>query len=227
MQPETPSPQANIPQSQPKEAALRKRTQITKANRTMFLWIAGASALLGFAIVISIFLVQKLVFNEKVLAEQQNTVSTLQKNNAAVPQLEDAVRVLDTNEDLAKVKAQPDDQAVQVILDALPYDANPEALGSSLQERLLADIGGIDLQTLQIDPLGEGTDSVIGFRFVVAGDQSGFRDVLNNLERSIRTIKVTSLNITSSGGTQTMTVVGQAFYAPAYELILKDKAVSP
>jgi len=48
----------------PNDTALRKRTQISQANRTMFLWIAGASALVGFALVASIFLGQKLLFNE-------------------------------------------------------------------------------------------------------------------------------------------------------------------
>jgi hypothetical protein len=35
--------------------ALRKRTQINKANRTMFVWVAGASVSVGFAGVITIF----------------------------------------------------------------------------------------------------------------------------------------------------------------------------
>ena len=55
------------------EVALRKRTQIAKANRTMFIWIAVASALIGTAAVVSIFFFQQLVYNEKVLAEKLNT----------------------------------------------------------------------------------------------------------------------------------------------------------
>ena len=68
----------------PNDTALRKRTQISKANRTMFLWIAGASALVGFAVVTSIFLGQQLLFNEKVLLEKNKTVSTLNANNKIV-----------------------------------------------------------------------------------------------------------------------------------------------
>ena len=112
------------------DTAIRKRTQISKANRTMFLWIAGASAIVGFALVAAIFLSQKLIFNEKLLIEKNKTVSTLESNIAAVPELKAQVSVLDTNSALAGNKANEDDQALQVILDALPSEANEEALGA-------------------------------------------------------------------------------------------------
>src|SRR6185312_4760963 len=73
----------------PNDAAIRKRTQINNANRTMFLWIAGASAIVGAVIVVSIFLAQKLFYNEKVLATKQDTVNTLNHNNSVVKDLED------------------------------------------------------------------------------------------------------------------------------------------
>jgi len=223
---------------QSKEVALRKRSQIAKANRTMFLWIAGSSVLLGFSIVGAIFLGQKLFFNEKILAEKQTTISTLEKNNKAVPELESAVRVLDTDMSLSNLKAQEDDQAVQVVLDALPSTANSNALGGSLQDKLLAGIPNLVLQSLLVDPAadeasgeeGVSEDAVSGiitFRFTVAGDQLAFRQVLANLELSIRTIKVTSVNITSAGTTQVMLVSGEAYYESAKTIQLEDKVVRP
>src|SRR5690554_2580760 len=100
------------------DAAIRKRTQIAKANRTMFIWIAVASALIGSAVVVSIFMAQQLFYNEKVLAEKQETVSTLSHNNSVVGDLEDEIRVLDTNTALTSAKARESNQALQVILDA-------------------------------------------------------------------------------------------------------------
>jgi len=223
-----------------KDAALRKRTQIAKANRTMFLWIAGASALVGFAAVASIFLAQKLFFNEKILAEKQNTITILEHNNSVVEDLESEVRVLDTNEALASAKAQDSDQAIQVILDALPSEANSPALGASLQTKLLA---GIEIESLQVDPvvgvesLGgdavEGTviegdvSAAITFRFTVNGNQEAFRSILSNLERSIRTIAISSVRITSGESADTMTVEARAFYEPSKTIELQDKVVVP
>lgn len=224
------------------DVAIRKRTQIANANRTMFIWIAVASALVGTALVLGIFMGQKLLYNEKVLGEKQNTVSTLAHNNSVVGDLEQAIRVLDTNSALSSVKANESDQAVQVILDALPSEANSFALGSSLQNKLLTGINGLTIDSLQVDPVigvetltsdtatedasATGAESgEITFQFVVSGDQNALRAVLSNLERSIRTIQVTAVRIeTQSTGPQ-MTVQGKAFYEPAKVIELQDKAV--
>lgn len=228
---------------QPKEAAIRKRTQIAKANRTMFLWIAGASAIIGCAIVVSVFLTQKLIFNEKVLAEKDKTISILKSNNAIVSELEDEVRVLDTNAALESVKADGEDQAIQVILDALPSEANSLALGASLQNILLANIPGLTIESLQVTPVSgieslssdttsvdatsEVSENEITFQFAVTGDQAALRQVLTNLERSIRAIDITSLRIESQGSKQLMTIQARAFYEPAKTVQLIDKVVKP
>ena len=225
----------------PNDTALRKRTQISKASRTMFIWIAAASALVAFALVAAIFLTQKLIFNEKVLLEKNRTISVLNANNNVVSDLETQVRVLDTNDDLAKVKSNETDQAIQVILDALPSDANSLALGASLQNKLLAGINGLTIDSLQVNPV-EGIESLtdgveqstsenvaneITFRFQVTGTQEALQTALTNLERSIRTIDIVTLKIENQGSTQVMTVEGRAFYEPAKEIKLYTKVVKP
>ena len=207
---------------QPKNVALRKRTQIAKANRAMFIWVACASILVGFAVVGSIFLVQMLIFNEKVLSEKDNTVKILKTNNNNIPALESEVRALDANQALIDTKARPTDRALQVILDALPSELNSDALGSSLQEKLL--IGnGVSLKSLQVDPaVGNGT---ITFNFSASGDEAALKLVLNNLERSIRTIEIISLKIENQGSIRLMTVRAKAFYEPKLLVELKNKVV--
>lgn len=138
---------------QPNNPALRKRTQIAKANRMMFLWIAAGSVVIGCALVVAFFLGQKLIYNERVLAEKETTVAILSANNKIVPELETQVRVLDTNEALALARASDEDQNIRVILDALPSDANSLALGASLQNKLLAGISGLTIESLQVDPV--------------------------------------------------------------------------
>ena len=223
----------------PKDTAIRKRTQISKTNRIMLLWVAGASVVVGVGLVATIYLVQRLVFNEKVLAEKSNTISILEKNNKIVPDLETQIRVLDTNANLAKVKANPSDQNIQVILDALPSEANSPALGASLQYKLLAGIDGLSIESLQVNPVvgvesdisdgvveAEGSgENEITFQFAVTGNQSALKQVLTNLERSIRAIEITSLRIENQGTKQLMTVQGKAFYEPARTVKLYNKVV--
>lgn len=227
-----------------KEVALRKRQQIAKANRTMFLWVAGVSVIVGFAAVGSIFLVQKLAFNQKVINEKNNTVSILTKNNAAVAELEENIRLLDTNEGLNSTKANPEDKALQVILEALPADANSLALGSSLQSKLIAGIDGLTLESLNVTPVAgievsndsavqdasttvEEGQNQITFNLAVSGDANALKALLERFERSIRAIDITNLVLEQANGKLTMTIDGHAFYEPARTIELKDKVVKP
>lgn len=225
---------------QAKNQPIRKRTQIEATNRVMFIWVAGVSVLLGFTIVGSIFLVQMIFFNEKVLAEKGKTVATLDVNNKNIVELQDQVRALDTNQALASIKTPSEDKAIQVVLDALPSDANSLALGASLQEKLLANISGLTLNSLQVDAVA-GIESLnesanyasssavgeneISFNFSVSGSQVALKQVLVNLEKSIRTINVTSLQIENEGTGLNMKINAKAYYEPARTVELKDKTV--
>jgi len=224
-----------------KGQGIRKRTQIDMTNRTMFIWVAGVSVLLGFAIVGSIFLIQMIVFNEKVLAEKSKTVSTLEIDNKNIVELQNQVRALDANQALINSKTPSEDKAIQVILDALPSEANSFALGASLQNKLLANIDGLTLNSLQVDSVA-GVESLddnavsldtsttavqneITFSFSVSGSVDALKTVLKNLENSIRTIDITTLQIENEGEGLNMKVGARAFYEPAKVVELKDKTV--
>jgi len=225
------------------DVAIRKRTQIAQANRTMFLWIAVASALVGTAVVVSIFLFQKLSYNEQVLGAKQETVSTLDSNLKVIDGLKTDVQALEANSALMSVKANDSDEALQVVLDALPSEANSLALGASLQTKLLTGItGNYSIKSLQVVPVDgvealsgdpstvdasapATSNNVINFTFAVKGDQSALRQILQNLERSIRTIVVTRLSMDTQDGGLTMSVEGHAFYQPAKTIQLTDEVV--
>lgn len=228
-----------------KNTAIRKRQQIAKANRTMFVWVAGVSAIVGIAIVASLFLLQKAWFNEKVLAEKGATASTLIDNNKVIEELKNQIRVLNTNDALRSSMIQGESQPIQVVLDALPSDANSSALGSSLQEKFLNG-SGLTVESLNVDPVqgvesrdeniqdasksvsSDGEANSINFRFAVSTDvnnASAFKELLRKLERSIRAIDVTALSVETQGSRIILTVDGRAFYQPAKTVELKDKTV--
>ncbi len=238
MQPNLPAPTHQQGPVSTNTVAIRKRTQIAKTNRMMFIWIAIASAIIGAAIVVSIFLTEKLIYNERVLTEKQNTITVLDADNKVIPDLVQQIRVLDTNAALMSARASDTDQAIQVILDALPSDANSLALGASLQNKLLAGIPGLTLESLKTDPvvgvetLSEGASANTGaneidFQFSVSGNQAALKQALTNMERSIRSFEITSLRIESQGSKQIMSVQAKAFYEPAKTIELKNKVVQP
>lgn len=224
-------------------AGLRKRQQIGKANQAMFLAIAGASVVVGVCLVAALFLGQRILFGEKVLAEKAKTESTLQKNLSVVDSLKNNIRVLSTDEALQSVKLNESDSALQVVLDALPADVNSTGLASSLQLKILGTVSGVSIDSLKVDPVSgietnssstSSSDSSeygsgkIGFSFTVSagtGDVESLKQVLLNIERSIRPLNVTSLNIESQGSRIVMSVSGSGYYELAQTVKLQDKVV--
>lgn len=231
-----------------KDVAIRKRQQIAHANRTMFVWVAIVSVVVGMAIVTAAFLLQKGWFNERVLIEKTKTASTLTDNNKVIEELKEQVRVLNTNEALQSAMAPGETQPVQVVLDALPSDANSSALGSSLQEKFLNG-NGLVVETLIVDPVAGVESQLFGnvqdasrssqvalggntitFRFSVSTpvtNASALKDLLQKLERSIRAIDITSLTVETQGAKLVLAVEGHAYYEPAKTVDLKDKVVRP
>ncbi len=231
--------------------ALRKRTQISKANRTMFITVAIVSVVIGLSGVLLYFMGNKLIFNQKVLSKKAETNNSLQFNIDNIDELKNEVRALDSNESLLSARANPEDSALQVILDSLPSESNALALGASIQNRLLEGVSGIEIKSSDVEseqaegdetavveevPLeegGEGVESNLGalgqlaFSFEVEGSEDAIYEVLKRLERSIRFMDISILTIESREGKQALRVEGKAFYQTAKEIVLKKEKVSP
>lgn len=221
--------------------AIRKRAQIAKANKVMFISVAIASAVLSLSVVCSYFLIQKLVFNEKILSEKQHTISTLYNDNSVVNQLTNNIRALNSNQSLISNQTSTDDQPIQVVLDALPSSSNSLALGASLQsDKLLLGVSGLNIESLSMNDTSASnsttetntsslsTANSIGFSFTVtAADNKSFYDALVKLESSIRIINIQTIDIQAGSTTNTMTVNGIAYYQPTKTLTLYNKVVKP
>ena len=142
-----------------KEVAIRKRQQIDSSKKTMFIFVASAAFLAGIALVVSIFLVQQIVFHSKILLEKQNTISRLDKNLSSVDELKKNIRVLDTNTALNSIKSSSESNALQTILDALPDNANADALGASLKNKFIDTTTGVTIQNLTVAQSGSDSES--------------------------------------------------------------------
>lgn len=218
------------------EGVIRKRNLITKTRKTVMFWVAGASCVLGAALVVSFMLVQTIMFNSKVINMKKDTAQTLQDNIDAVPELEANIRQLNTNEQLASVGVTTEAKPIQSILDALPADENRLALGASLQQKLFAGIPGLSVDSLSVDPSAdasqvEATEELPGgvkelaFSAAISGNSESLKLALQRLEKSIRAINVKSINATSSSSAVSLQITGTAYYLPAPNLELTKKEV--
>jgi len=86
--------------------ALRKRTQIAKTNRNMLIVVIVVSVIVGISIVASIFLFQRIRHVQKEIDAKSETESTLVKNNKILPDLQDKIKALNSNQALMDSKAK-------------------------------------------------------------------------------------------------------------------------
>ncbi len=223
--------------------ALRKRQQIEKAGKNMFLWVAGAAVILGMCAVLALSLFERIMYRQAVINEKSTTVSTLRKNIEVGESLKKEIRVLNTNSALLETPRLNDTEPVSVILDALPSTANSSALGASLQQNLLTG-NGVSIEALTVNPIpgvenldeGSGSSSEVSgvsgnyieFSFTVSvtgGEANALQTMLRRLERSIRTINLTSVIVERQDAKITLKASGVAYYQPAIEATLQEKPV--
>ncbi len=217
---------------------VRKRTLLDKTRHAVVLWVAGASAVVAAALVMVLMLGQTIWFNyNSVLKPMKTTISQLEKNKAAIPELKAEVRVLNTNPQLTAVGIRADSEPLRVILDALPADDNRLALGASLQQKLFntQEVPGLSVDSLSVDPTSSGNVSAtavpqdgiepLSFSASITGKPEVIRTALQRLERSIRAVNVQSVNSTSSGENVTLQISGVAYYLPSPSLDLTKKTV--
>ncbi len=168
------------------EAGLRKRQQIASSNKAMFIWVAGASVLVAFSLVISIFIVKQIIFTERILMEKGKTTQTLRDNINTADDLDKSVKELRANEKLTSARTISSDNNLDVVIDAMPYDADAEAMGASLQRSLFADtsiesltvnspddetISSSSIDTSLIETYGDALPITFSFKAVGTSDQ--------------------------------------------------------
>ncbi len=218
-----------------KDVAIRKRQQIDSSKKTMFIFVAAASFILGVALVVSVFLIKQIIFHTKIIAEKQNTITTLDKNIEAVDGLKNNLRVLETDSALLSSRLKDDSSALQVILDALPDNNNADALGASLQRRFVGAVDGLSLESLVVGASSDQADEAylssgepgIPFTMTVRGSAKNLKQLLLRFEKSIRVIELTNVEIQANDSGLSLKIQGLAPYKAAQEVKLENKVVKP
>jgi len=230
-----------------KEAAIRKRALIDQANKNMFIVVAVASVILGLSVVGAIYIGKWIVFNAKVIGEKGKIIDDYNTSISNLSALNDAVMDLSENSDLELVARNREVQcetfegetythleairecsALRVIPDALPATHNPEALLASLNQIFL--LTGTSPESLApsdsnaLSPItGVGA---IPVSLSISGDSTLTRNLLDNIERSIRTFEMGNVSIEWRGD-DAILLRGQAtaFYSSEVVAKLQPKTI--
>jgi heme exporter protein D len=235
--------QVKVPAA-PTGSGLKKRQQIEKAGRSMFVWVAVAAVAVSICVVTVQFLFQQWSYNNRVLDAKYKAADTLSKNIDNAKKLQDAVNALVSNDSLASVKTNPEDPNTKSVLDALPSKFDATALATSLQQAILSRSGvtieGIEVpsdpgspgagastsQTTSTSPTATtATPQEMKFTVTVSGSFDKIRSMMLDLERTIRPIKVTDITLNGDDAAMTATVTGVTYYQPSKSAEIKQEVV--
>lgn len=220
---------------------LKKRQQITNANKLIFVWVIIAAVALSICGVGIQFLFRQASFNQKIISAKADTQTTLTKNIDNAKQLKEKVDNLIADTNLASVRANPDDSTLKVVLDALPTNEDQSAFASSLQQIVLPRSGvsltelstvgqtesGSDAETSE--GAGDGTTAAktIVFNFGATGSYDQIKNMLHDLERTIRPINATEISLEGTDTTLRVTVGGVTYYVPERTVELGKRTIKP
>lgn len=209
---------------------LKKRQQIEVAGRTMFIWIAAAAVSVSLCVATGQFLFGKWQHNNKVIAAKSKASATLSSNLNNIPELTQEVDSLVANQDLASVKTNPSDPNTKSVLDALPTTFDPAALGTSLQQVILSR-SGVAIENIVVPQDVEGTTQATStpqempFSFVISGEYGQVQNAILDIERTIRPIKILSMNLTGTDADLRASVEAVTYYQPPKSVTVGEEVI--
>ncbi len=211
---------------------LGKRQLVERAEKNVFLWVAGASVIVVICAIAAIFLGRQLLFNQKIISHRNETAKTLKNNVTNMKQLSSELQKLLANSDLLSAKSRPDETSLEVVFDALPTTGDSATLSNSLLTHIVTP-ASINIDALTAGTSGEvaaadptamagtpasGTGSTpapqaLPFTVSATGGIPNTKQLLLNLERSIRPMKITQLRIQAAQDGQLSTRInGETYY---------------
>lgn len=227
---------------QKKLTGIRKREQIGKSNRVMFMTIVIASIVVAIALVIGQFVLKQFIFNNRIIAAKVEAMGTLDANIENADKLKNEINKLVTNKELSSVSQSTDDVAsnknLRVILDALPSENDPSALTASFQHAIL-NRSGVTINSLKVDDQfsavvdnagSAGThDSTVSvsFSMEIDGSYSQIRNAINDIEKVIRPLQIDSIGIMGSDNNLRAAITGKTYYLPAKSVNVTMETMKP
>ncbi len=239
-------PESNTPQTPQKAAdqsaltGLSKRQQLKKTNQNIFIWVTVAAVVLAFSVVALQFLIRQGLFNNKIIGEQQKTVRALDESKKNFDGLKRNVDALLADSKLSALRANPEDNSLQVVLDALPTSGDPTSFSNSLYNKILPR-HGVTINAVSAgvagatDPAAAATPTPVAgsealplpFNISFIGNADQLRNTLMDIEKTIRPMVIRQVNISAGEGQIEVSAQGETYYLPRSTVKLGEKTIKP
>ena len=222
---------------------IKKRQQISGTRKQVFIWVAAASAAVVICIIVGINLIQRISYQTKVNGELGKTAETLKNSANSIDELISNVNNLRTNRQLTLTNLKSDDSTVfQVVIDALPTEADAVDFSTSLQNEILSR-SGVTIDSIAVDaPLSTTSSSAddsssnsgsvdfpvaqaISFNVSVIGSYNSIQETIENMQRSIRPITIDSIRLEGTDDNLTADIQAATYYSPSVNYTTGTKEV--
>lgn len=215
---------------------LKKRQQIKAANKTVFMWVIIAAAVIGIASVASEFLLRQFFFNMEVIGQKQETERILKDNLVTYGELRKNIEKLIANENLGVLKKGDNSNALQVIIDSLPTEDNQAAFAASMQSEVLSR-SGVVIDGFGVGAGSSGSDAGVipttstaqqmPFNFSITGQYAQVIQALRDIERSVRPIDIQQLKLEGNDQSLKATISAVTYYQPTKHVKIEKVKKDP
>lgn len=215
--------------NKPAIVGVKKRQQIKNANKAVFIWVAAAATVVMIAVVLSQFMLKQFFFNADVISAQGKTNNILKDNAKNYEPLRIGVLKLLSSKQLTALKISPDDNALQVVIDAMPTENDQIGLAASLQQSVLTKSGvmverlnfdaGVPAASTPTTPAATtastpaGSLNEVTFSLKATGTYDQIKKLLEDFHKSIRPISVVAIKLSGSSGSIVAEIQAKTFYA--------------
>ena len=214
-----------------------KEMQIDKANASIVLFVSLAAIVMAFSMVSIKSLLAQKAYQSKVITQQEAALKIAKADLQAVSKLSASYSNFDSKTpniiggNSTGTGAQ-DGSNSKIVLDALPSVYDFPALVTSL-EKLVTDRGfkggavsGTDDPALGVNastPSPVATE--IPFNLSVTGSYNSVKDLVNVLQKSIRPIKINTMQLSGSDTGLTLSLGAKTYYQQAKNLNITTKVI--
>lgn len=218
-----------------KNDTLSKRIQIDQANLSMVVVTSIAVFVTVFALIASYSLLGQRAYQAKVIGQKKDAKAVLDKNVKTVDSLVKSYRqFVETSPNIiagiSTGSGEKDGDNAEIILNALPSQYDFPAVTASLEKLIttsggkIESISGTDNEAAAA-AVAAPTPVEIPFEVGVEGNYDSLEGLLSVIERSIRPIQASKIQIEAADKGLILRITGKTYYQPPKTLNIQSKVV--
>ena len=201
-------------------SSMTKRQLIEKTNTTVIISLAVTAFIVAFAVVFMNFLWDLSSHNRRVISGKSEASKVLKQNVENISAIQTNFTVFEAGD----VKSED-------VLDALPSKYDFPALATSIES--LAGTSGVSLKSFNgddqevsaIQSQTEPQPIEITFSMQVEGRYEKVQEFVNNLQRTIRPIKVLSMEMKGNDENMQVSIRAETYYQPSTSLEVETRTI--